>query len=111
MQDNQAPDKQAGKMPTHRLLSKAEVDAGLAALNGWVCVKDGKAMSKDFVFKNFKAAFAFMTRVAQKAEELQHHPDWQNIYNKVFITLNTHEAGGITALDLQLAALIDAENK
>ena len=86
MQDNQAPDQQVGKMPTHRLLSANEVEAGLAHLKGWTIIKDGKAVHKDFVFKNFKAAFAFMTRVAQKAEELQHHPDWQNIYNKVFIT-------------------------
>lgn len=65
-------------------------------------LKDGK-LSREFVFKDFKQAFAFMQRVAVLAEEMDHHPEWINVYNKVQIALTTHNAGGITALDIELA--------
>ena len=69
--------------------------------------EDGK-LCRDFLFKDFSQAFAFMTRVAFLAEKQNHHPDWSNVYNKVHIALNTHDAGGaITAKDHALAAAID----
>lgn len=69
-------------------------------------LKDGK-LYREFVFKDFAQAFAFMQRVAVLAEEMDHHPEWSNVYNKVTITLITHDAGGITTLDFELAGKID----
>ena len=66
------------------------------------------ALVKEFTFKNFQEAFAFMTRVAFLAEELNHHPNWENVYNRVTIRLNTHDAGNVvTEVDRKLAAKID----
>ena len=62
---------------------------------------------KKFQFKNFSEAFAFMTRVAIEAEKMNHHPEWSNVYNKVAITLNTHDAGGVTQKDITLATKIE----
>lgn len=68
----------------------------------------GNKLERSFEFKDFKAAFAFMTQVALIAEKQEHHPDWQNVYNKVKITLSTHDAGGkVTAKDEKLAAAIN----
>jgi 4a-hydroxytetrahydrobiopterin dehydratase len=74
---------------------------------GWS--RDGKrdAISREFVFKDFNRAFAFMTQVALAAEKRDHHPEWSNVYNKVRITLSTHDAGGVTEKDLDLARFID----
>jgi len=68
---------------------------------------DGKHILRDFLFKNFIDAFSFMTAVALVAEKSSHHPDWKNVYNKVTIALNTHDAGGITTKDFDLATAID----
>ncbi len=68
---------------------------------------DGKHILRDFLFKNFIDAFSFMTAVALVAEKSSHHPDWNNVYNKVTIALNTHDAGGITTKDFDLATAID----
>ena len=68
---------------------------------------DGKHILRDFRFKNFVEAFSFMTAVALVAKRSSHHPDWNNVYNKVTIALNTHDAGGITAKDFDLATAID----
>lgn len=68
---------------------------------------DGKYIRRDFLFKNFIEAFSFMTAVALVAEKSSHHPDWNNVYNKVTIALNTHDAGGITTKDFDLAKAID----
>ena len=87
-----------------RLLSAAEVEAGLAALPGW-SQRDG-ALRATFTFRDFAAAFTFMTWVAAEAERRQHHPDWRNVWSKVEISLSTHDAGGITAKDLDLARAI-----
>jgi len=65
------------------------------------------AISRDFKFKDFSEAFAFMTRVALLAQAANHHPEWSNVYNKVSITLTTHDAGGVTANDIALAEAID----
>lgn len=80
----------------------------LAKLDGWREVKGRDAIAKTFVFKNFNEAFAFMTRVAMLAEKLDHHPEWFNVYKTVEVTLSTHDAGGVTELDIKLA---DAMNR
>jgi 4a-hydroxytetrahydrobiopterin dehydratase len=84
-----------------------DLKKALTALPGWQEAKGGKAIAREFSFKDFSAAFAFMTRAALKAEKLNHHPDWANVYNKVSVTLNTHDAGGVTELDIQLAMAMD----
>jgi len=80
----------------------------LDAPQGWARLKDRDALHKTFKFKDFNAAFGFMTQVALIAEKMDHHPEWANVYNKVDITLTTHSAGGVSALDLTLARAIDA---
>ncbi len=71
-------------------------------------IEENDTLSKTFEFKDFKAAFSFMTRVAMAAEEMGHHPDWSNVYNKVSINLSTHDAGNVvTDKDRQLAEIID----
>jgi 4a-hydroxytetrahydrobiopterin dehydratase len=67
---------------------------------------ENNALVAGFKFKDFKAAWSFMTRVAKLADEMNHHPDWSNVYNQVSIRLSTHEAGGVTALDTKLAEAI-----
>ncbi|HKG69882.1 MAG TPA: 4a-hydroxytetrahydrobiopterin dehydratase [Segetibacter sp.] len=87
-------------------LSLEEINAGLNKLNSWSYKDD--YIDKNFVFEDFNEAFGFMSRIALLSEKLQHHPDWSNIYNKVNIRLSTHDAGGITELDITMAAKIDA---
>jgi 4a-hydroxytetrahydrobiopterin dehydratase len=81
--------------------------AGLAALPAWREVDGRDAISRSLRFADFNVAFGFMTRVALVAETMGHHPEWFNVYNRVDITLSTHDAGGLSPLDLQLAAAID----
>ena len=69
---------------------------------------DRDAISRTFVFRDFNAAFAFMARVALKAERMDHHPEWSNVWNRVDVTLTTHDAGGVTALDVERALFMDA---
>ena len=88
------------------LLTEEELSAGLAALPGWR--REGEFIHHTFRFPDFAAAFAFMTAVAVDAEELDHHPDWSNVYDRVEVRLSTHDAGGLTRLDLELAGRIDA---
>ena len=80
----------------------------LAKLSGWSEVKDRDAITKKFVFKDFNEAFGFMTRAALVAEKMDHHPEWFNVYKTVDVTLSTHDAGGLTELDVKLA---EAMNK
>jgi 4a-hydroxytetrahydrobiopterin dehydratase len=82
-------------------LSPAQIDTALADLPGWTHA-DGR-LRRSFVFANFVEAFAFMTRVAFAAERLDHHPDWTNVWSRVDVLLWTHDCGGITTLDLELA--------
>lgn len=89
-------------------LTADERKAGLAGLAGWNEVAGRDAIAKTFVFKDFNAAFGFMTRAALVAEKLDHHPEWRNVYKTVEVTLSTHDAGGVTALDLKLAAAMEA---
>src|SRR5436190_24334806 len=87
--------------------------SALAKLSGWSEVSGRDAISKKFVFKDFNAAFGFMTRAALIAEKLDHHPEWFNVYKNVEVTLSTHDAGGVTELDVKLAQEMDriAEGK
>ena len=80
----------------------------LAKLAGWSEVKGRDAITKKFVFKDFNEAFGFMTRAALVAEKLDHHPEWFNVYKTVEVTLSTHDAGGLTDLDTQLAEAMNA---
>jgi 4a-hydroxytetrahydrobiopterin dehydratase len=88
-------------------LSARERDTALGRLKGWVYDEASEAISHDFKFKDFSEAFAFMTRVALMAQTADHHPEWSNAYNKVSVTLTTHDAGGLTAKDIALAEGID----
>jgi 4a-hydroxytetrahydrobiopterin dehydratase len=79
----------------------------LGKLSGWSDVKGRDAIAKTFVFADFNAAFGFMTRVALVAEKMDHHPEWSNVYKTVNVTLSTHDAGGLTELDVKLAETMD----
>jgi 4a-hydroxytetrahydrobiopterin dehydratase len=89
-------------------LTTEERATKLAQLSGWQVVKDRDAIQRKLQFADFNEAFGFMTRVAIKAQEMDHHPEWFNVYNKVEITLSTHEANGLTGRDIKLASFIDS---
>ena len=89
-------------------LSPKERQEALTTLPTWQFVEARDAMTRTFQFKDFNAAFGFMARVALVAEKLDHHPEWFNVYNKVDVTLSTHDAGGVTALVLKLATAMNA---
>jgi 4a-hydroxytetrahydrobiopterin dehydratase len=83
-------------------LTMQEIQGALDALEGWKL--EGSALAKTYTFKSFREAMGFMLRVAFEAEALNHHPDWSNVYNRVSVRLNTHDAGGkVTAKDVELA--------
>jgi 4a-hydroxytetrahydrobiopterin dehydratase len=84
-------------------LSQLAIEERLADVDGWTLSADGGSITRAFAFRNFSEAFAFMTHVALAAEKMDHHPDWSNVYNKVEVRLNTHDAGGLTRLDFDLA--------
>lgn len=87
---------------------KIGAQAALARLAGWSAAEGGRdAIAKTFRFKDFNAAFGFMSRVALMAEKLDHHPEWFNVYNRVEVTLATHDADGVTELDVKLAQFMD----
>ncbi|WP_174364340.1 4a-hydroxytetrahydrobiopterin dehydratase [uncultured Caballeronia sp.] len=90
-----------------KLTGKALTDA-LAKLKGWTEVSGRSAIEKKFEFADFNEAWGFMTRVALTADKADHHPEWSNVYNKVEITLSTHEAKGLTSRDAKLARFIDS---
>jgi len=79
----------------------------LASLDGWKLANGREAIVRSFSFASFVDAFGFMAKVALIAEKLDHHPEWTNVYNRVAITLSSHDAGGLTARDVELAAAID----
>ncbi|MAZ15853.1 MAG: 4a-hydroxytetrahydrobiopterin dehydratase [Ahrensia sp.] len=94
-------------------MSKPKLDSGAIAkalkdLPDWSAREDGNAITKSFKFKNFRRAFAFMTEAALTAEKMNHHPEWFNVYNRVEVTLTTHDSDGVTELDLKLAAAMEA---
>src|SRR5262245_3999538 len=78
-----------------------------AQLPGWRMVEGRDALQKTFTFKDFNAAFGFMTRTALVAEQMNHHPEWFNVWNRVDVTLSTHDAGGLTERDIKLALAMD----
>ncbi|WP_297514155.1 4a-hydroxytetrahydrobiopterin dehydratase [uncultured Caulobacter sp.] len=88
--------------------SKIGAAAAIAQLDGWSAAPDHKdAIAKTFRFADFNAAFGFMTRVALMADKLDHHPEWFNVYNRVEVLLTTHDADGVTELDVTLAKFMD----
>ncbi|WP_144143836.1 4a-hydroxytetrahydrobiopterin dehydratase [Paraburkholderia sp. BCC1884] len=91
----------------HKLTSE-ECAVQIAGLHGWQAAAGRDAIQRQFQFADFNEAFGFMTRVAIKAQEMDHHPEWFNVYNKVEITLATHEANGVTERDIKLARFIDS---
>jgi len=93
-------------MPIARL-TDTERDAALTQLSGWSLREDGLAICKTYRFADFGEAFAFMTRVAIAAEKADHHPEWFNVYNRVDVTLTTHDAGGLSRRDVALAQAMD----
>ena len=88
-------------------LSDEDVQAALADLTGWELEEGRSAITRQFTFKDFNETFGFMTQVALQAERMDHHPEWVNIYNRVEITLSTHDAGGLSERDIQLARFIN----
>ncbi len=88
-------------------LSGTARNDALCGLDGWAEVSDRDAISKTFPFKTFNEAFGFMSRVALQAEKADHHPEWFNVYNRVEVTLTTHDAGGVTEKDIALARFMD----
>ena len=91
--------------------AKIGAAAALADLPGWSAAAGRDAITRSYRFANFSAAFGWMTRVALAAEALDHHPEWFNVYNRVEVTLATHDAGGVTELDVRLAKTMDAAFK
>ena len=89
-------------------LTEPERLQALATLPGWTLSREDKAIERKFAFGDFSEAFAFMTRVALLAEQRDHHPEWFNVYNRVEITLTTHDAGGLSSRDVEMARAIDA---
>jgi len=95
--------------PKRQKLDEEGRNTALPSLHkaGWTAVEGRDAIYKEFLFKDFNQAFGFMTRVALKAEKMDHHPEWFNVYNKVQITLSTHDCGGLSENDVQLANFIE----
>ncbi|MEO0901551.1 MAG: 4a-hydroxytetrahydrobiopterin dehydratase [Bacteroidota bacterium] len=87
-------------------LTPSQIEEQLKSLNGWS--HENGSISKTFQFSDFKEAFAVMTRIAFEAEKANHHPEWANVYNRLTINLNTHDAGGITQYDFDLAKTIES---
>jgi 4a-hydroxytetrahydrobiopterin dehydratase len=90
-----------------RLSAEARKSA-LEGLTGWTEVSGREAITRTFIFKDFNEAFGFMSRVALVAEKRDHHPEWRNVYKTVEVVLATHDAGGVTALDIELAKAMNA---
>ena len=88
-------------------LTIEELKGALRRLPDWQLAKDREAITRKFQFVDFDAAFSFMTRVALLASKMDHHPEWSNVYNRVEVTLATHDEGGVTPKDIQLATAMD----
>ena len=82
-------------------------NAALSELKDWTLLEHRDAITKKFTFKDFNEAFGWMTRAALIAEQMNHHPEWLNVWNRVEVTLSTHDAGGLTELDIKLARQMD----
>ena len=90
-----------------RLSAEARKQA-LGGLAGWSDIQGRDAIAKTFIFKDFNEAFGFMTHTALVAEKMDHHPEWRNVYKTVEVVLSTHDAGGVTVLDVALAKAMNA---
>lgn len=88
-------------------LNEEQIAQALANFEGWTRCDGRDAIQKTFKFKDFKEAWSFMNACAVKAEEINHHPEWLNVYNKVEVTLSTHDIGGLSALDFKFAHFMD----
>ncbi|MCR9071632.1 MAG: 4a-hydroxytetrahydrobiopterin dehydratase [Alphaproteobacteria bacterium] len=88
-------------------LSADDRKASLTSIDGWSEGDGGDSIVKTFRFDGFDSAWGFMTRVAIKAQSMDHHPEWSNVYNRVDVVLTTHDAGGVTDLDIELAKYMD----
>ena len=88
-------------------IESQDIESFLKKNTGWCRAEERDAIKKAFHFPDFSAAFAFMSRVALVAERINHHPEWLNVYNKVEVLLTTHDAGGVTDLDLTMAEAMD----
>lgn len=96
-------------MPPEKLDAEARTHALVTLLaHGWQHDEARDSISKRFKFADFSSAFGFMTRAALLAEKMDHHPEWSNVYNRVDVTLTTHDAGGLTDLDVTLAEKMNA---
>lgn len=89
-------------------MSAEQAREAVSKLEGWEITSGGAAIERTFTFKDFNEAFGFMARCALAAEKMDHHPEWSNVYKTVEVTLSTHDAGGLTALDFDLAGKMDA---
>ena len=89
-------------------MDRSEAESQVQALDGWDFARDGDAIAKTFTFGDFSEAWGFMNRVALIAEKHDHHPEWFNVYNKVEITLTTHDAEGLSERDMTMAKAIEA---
>ena len=87
-------------------LSQIDIDENLESLPGWSVVNE--KIHKEFQFDSFNQAFGFMTRAAMEIEKMNHHPEWFNVYNRIIIELTTHDAGGITKNDVNLAKILNS---
>ncbi len=90
------------EMSKRQKLTDTEIDGKLTEIPGWSY--EGGKLHREYKFTNFVEAFGFMSQVALIAERMDHHPDWSNVYNTVVVDLNTHDVGGVSALDFELAA-------
>lgn len=91
------------------LLSPKDIESKLRNLMGWSYSAEKKSIYKELIFKDFVQAFSLMTQVALYAEKKGHHPEWKNIYNKIWIELTTHDAGGVTSMDIEMASYINQQ--
>ena len=90
------------------MTAKIGAKTAIARLAGWGEAPGRDAISKSYRFKDFSAAFGFMVRIALKAEQMDHHPEWFNVYSRVDVVLTTHDAGGVTEKDVELARFMDS---
>ena len=90
-----------------RTLTRIGADAALSRLPGWAAADGRDAITRSFRFADFNEAWGFMSRVALKADQLDHHPEWFNVYNRVDVLLATHDANGVTELDVELATFMN----
>lgn len=88
-------------------LSESDINRALKTAENWLREAERSAITRQFEFTNFNAAWGFMTRVALVAEQLNHHPEWFNVYNRVTVTLSTHDVGGLSELDFRMARAMD----